>query len=93
MESYKENNRKNYRIEIKRSAQKEIQSLPKKEAQRIVAKIQQLSLDPRGADAKKLSALEQYRVRVGQYRILYEINDAVLLILIVRVANRKEVYR
>ena len=82
-----------YRIEIKRSAQKEIQCLPKKDAQRIVAEIQQLSKDPRGPNSKKLSAQERYRVRVGQYRILYEIHDTILLILIVRVAHRKEVYR
>ena len=82
-----------YKIEIKRSAQKEIQSLPKKDAQRIISRIQSLADDPRGPDSKKLSAQERYRVRVGQYRILYEIHDLVLLIIIVRVAHRKEVYR
>jgi len=82
-----------YRIEIKRSAQKEIQGLPKKDAQRVVAAIQRLAENPRGADSKKLSAQERYGVRVGNYRILYEIHDTVLLILIVRVAHRKDVYR
>ena len=82
-----------YKIEIKRSAQKEIQSLPKKDAQRIISKIQTLAEDPRGSDSKKLSAQERYRVRVGQYRILYEIHDLVLLIMIVRVAHRKKAYR
>ena len=82
-----------YRIEIKRSAQKEIQNLPKKDMQRVVTKIQQLAVNPRGPDAKKLSAQERYRVGVGQYRVLYEIKDNVLVVLIVKVANRKEVYR
>jgi mRNA interferase RelE/StbE len=78
-----------YKIEIKRSAQKEIQSLPKKDAQRIISKIQSLADDPRGPDSKKLSAQERFRVRVGQYRILYEIHDLVLLIVVVKVAHRR----
>lgn len=82
-----------YRIEIKKSAQKEIQALPKKDAQRIVQTIQKLSANPRGPDSKKLSGQERYRVRVGNYRILYEIADAVLLVTVVRVAHRREVYR
>ena len=82
-----------YKIEIKRSAQKEIQALPKKDVQRIIVEIQRLSDNPRGPDSKKLSGQERYRVRVGQYRILYEIIDNVLLITIVRVAHRREVYR
>ena len=82
-----------YSIEIKRSAQKEIQLLPKKDIVRIVATIQGLSENPRGHDSKKLSGHEQYRVRVGQYRILYEIRDQILLVTVVRVAHRKEVYR
>ncbi len=82
-----------YRVEIKRSAQREIQKLPSPDLKRVVAKIQQLALNPRMPDCKKLSSLEQYRVRVGQYRILYEIHDDVLLVTVVKVANRKEVYR
>ena len=82
-----------YKIEIKRSAQKEIQSLPQQDTKRIIAKIQALAENPRGPDSKKLSADERYRVRVGQYRILYEICDDVLVITVVKVANRKEAYR
>lgn len=82
-----------YRIEIKKSAQKEIQRLPRQDLKRVVSKIQQLAANPRMSDSKKLTSQEQYRVRVGQYRILYEIHDNVLLVVVVRVANRKEVYR
>ncbi len=82
-----------YKVEIKKSAQKEIQNLPKQDLKRVVAKIQQLAENPRLPDSKKLTSQEQYRVRVGQYRILYEIHDNVLLVVVVRVANRKEVYR
>jgi mRNA interferase RelE/StbE len=82
-----------YRIEIKKSAQKEIQSLPQPAVKRIVSKIQDLAGNPRGPDSKKLSSQERYRLRVGQYRILYEIHDDILLIVVVRVANRKDAYR
>lgn len=82
-----------YRIEIKKSAQKEIKNLPQQDLKRVVEKIQQLAQNPRMLDSKKLTSHEQYRVRVGQYRILYEIHDDVLLIVVVRVANRKEAYR
>ena len=82
-----------YRIEIKKSAQKEIQSLPQQDLKRVVAKIQLLATNPRMPDSKKLTSQEQYRVRVGQYRILYEIHDDILIIMVVRVAHRKEAYR
>jgi mRNA interferase RelE/StbE len=82
-----------YRVEIKKSAQKEILALPRLERFRIVAKIQALALDPRGPESKKLSAQERYRVRQGKYRILYEIRDEVLVVTIVRVPHRKEAYR
>ena len=82
-----------YRIEIKKSAQKEIQGLPLQDLKRVVAKIQQLSTNPRMPDSKKLTSKEQYRIRVGPYRILYEIHDDVLLVMVVRVANRKDAYR
>lgn len=82
-----------YRIEIKKSAQKEIQNLPRLDLKRVVIKIQSLAINPRMPDSKKLSSQEQYRVRVGQYRILYEIHDDILVIMVVRVAHRKQVYR
>ena len=82
-----------YNIQIKKSAQKEIKLLSAIEKLRIISKIQSLANDPRGPDSKKLSAQERYRVRVGKYRILYEIHDKVLVIVIVKVAHRKDAYR
>ncbi len=82
-----------YSIQIKKSAQKEIKALPSSEKHRIIAKIQSLAENPRGPDCKKLSVQERYRVRVGVYRILYEIHDNFLIIMIIRVAHRKDVYR
>ncbi|MBI4925169.1 MAG: type II toxin-antitoxin system RelE/ParE family toxin [Bdellovibrio sp.] len=78
-----------YSIQIKKSAQKEIKSLPSSDKQRIIAKIYTLAKNPRGPDSKKLSGQEKYRVRVGMYRILYEIHDIILVIIIVRVAHRQ----
>jgi mRNA interferase RelE/StbE len=82
-----------YRLEVKRSAAKEIADLPKADCQRVVAKIKQLASDPRAHGCEKLSGAEKYRIRQGDYRILYEINDSTKSVIIVKVGNRKEVYR
>ena len=76
-----------------RSAAKELESVPTKDRQRIVAKIGALAKNPRPAGAEKLSGEDKYRVRQGDHRILYEILDADLLVTIVRIGNRREVYR
>ena len=83
----------NYRLEIKRSAAKELEALPAKDRGRVAARIQALAEDPRPAGAEKLSGQERYRVRQGDYRILYEIHDEVLVIIVVKIGNRRDVYR
>jgi mRNA interferase RelE/StbE len=85
----------NYRLLIKPSAAKEIESAPKKDRLRIVKRIQVLSSDPRPpGGCEKLSGHEEkYRVRRGTYRIVYTISDMGLVICIVKVGHRKEVYR
>ena len=82
-----------YRLEIKRSAAKELEALPIKDRIRVVARIQALAADPRSVGVEKLSDQERYRARQGDYRILYEIHDEVLLIVVVKVGNRREIYR
>ena len=82
-----------YRLEVKRSASKEIAALPKADCQRVVAKIQLLASEPRPHGCEKLSGAEKYRIRQGNYLILYEIDDSSRLVIIVKVGNRKEVYR
>ena len=81
-----------YKIEIKRSAVKEIKKLPSKHLKKILAKISSLSDNPRPNGCVKLSTDEKYRVRVGVYRILYEIKDKLLVIIVVKIAHRKDVY-
>ena len=82
-----------YSIEIKRSAAKELSQLPPKDRGRIVARIQALADDPRPVGAEKLSGQDRYRVRQGAYRILYEIEDQVLRIMVVKIGHRRDVYR
>jgi mRNA interferase RelE/StbE len=82
-----------YSIVIKKSAAKEIEDLPKRDRSAIVTKIQALSEDPRPRGCEKLSGDDKYRVRHGVYRILYEVNDDAVVVTVVRVGHRREVYR
>ncbi|MFQ5570580.1 MAG: type II toxin-antitoxin system RelE/ParE family toxin [Rhodothermales bacterium] len=83
-----------YRIEIKRSAAKEIEDITRlRDRQRVVARIKRLAADPRPAGCTKLSVQEAYRVRQGDYRIIYTISDEVLVVEVIRVGHRRDVYR
>ncbi len=82
-----------YRIELKKSVLKDFDSIPRKDLQRIIVAIQSLADDPRPPQSKKLSGLEQYRLRQGDYRILYTIADAVLIVFVIAVGHRREIYR
>jgi mRNA interferase RelE/StbE len=82
-----------YRIELKKSVQKDFESIPKKDLQRIIVAIMALADNPRPPQSKKLSGLEQYRLRQGNYRILYYIEDDVLVVFVVAVGHRKDIYR
>ena len=84
-----------YRVLIKPSAAKEIEAVDqKRDRQRIVAKILALVDEPRPAGSEKLAGeSDRYRIRVGRFRIVYSVADDELLVLIVRVAHRKDVYR
>ena len=83
----------NYRIQIRRSAEKELERISQKDRKRIIERILALEKDPRPAGVKKLSGEEKYRVRQGSYRILYEINDELITIVVVRIAHRRDAYR
>jgi mRNA interferase RelE/StbE len=83
-----------YRVSIKRSAVKEIEAIPqKKERQRIIQRIGQLAKDPRPTGSKKLSGHDRYRIRQGSYRIVYSIEGNELVVVVVKVGHRKDVYR
>ncbi len=82
-----------YRVILRKSVAKDMRGIPKKDARRIVAAIKSLAEDPRPLGTKKLSGQERYRLRQGNYRILYEIEDDKLIVCVVRVGNRRDVYR
>ena len=83
-----------YRVSIKRSAVKEIEAIPqKKERQRVIRRIGQLANDPRPPGSRKLSGNDKYRVRQGSYRIVYSIENKELIVVVVKVGHRKDVYR
>ena len=84
----------NYKVLIKRSAAKELQAVgSRKDRRRLVQKIRSLAVDPRPPGCQKLSGSEKYRVRQGVYRIVYSIEDFRLVVTVIRVAHRREVYR
>lgn len=82
-----------YKILIKASAAKELENIPKKDNARIVDRIRSLAENPRPSGAEKLTGLNRYRVRQGDYRILYEICDKEVVIMVVKIGHRKEVYK
>ena len=82
-----------YRITIKKSAAKELQDIPKKYLRRLVKRIQLLAEDPRPAGSQKLSAREQYRLRQGDYRIVYSVDDKDWLVDIVKIGHGRDIYR
>ena len=82
-----------YELRVRKSVAKDLQPIPKKDVQRIVAAIGELATDPRPPQSRKLTGAEKYRLRCGNYRVLYEIEDAILVVCVVKVGHRKDVYR
>jgi mRNA interferase RelE/StbE len=82
-----------YEILIKKSAAKELETIPKKDLQRIIKKIQALAVNPRPQGSQKLSHADQYRIRYGNYRIVYSVQDDEDSVHIVKIGHRREIYR
>jgi mRNA interferase RelE/StbE len=83
-----------YRIEVTPRAQRDLRALPKGKRQRVAEQIDALKTDPRPTGCKKLLGREDfYRIRVGDYRVVYRIEDEILLILVVRIGDRKDIYQ
>ncbi len=82
-----------YRIEVTPRAQKDLKALAVRERQRVAGQIDELKTDPRPQGCRKLKGREGfYRIRVGGYRVVYLVEDELLVILIVRVGDRKDLY-
>ncbi|ESQ14234.1 MAG: type II toxin-antitoxin system RelE/ParE family toxin [Thiohalocapsa sp. PB-PSB1] len=82
-----------YELVFKKSVAKDLRSIPKKAVARILQRIEALRDDPRGEGCVKLSVQERYRVRQGVYRIVYEIRESELVVMVVKVGHRSAVYK
>jgi mRNA interferase RelE/StbE len=83
-----------YSLVIKRSAEKELKKLPVGDLRRVVDRIRGLTQQPRPSGCEKLSGeAERYRIRLGDYRIVYGIDDSAHVVEIFKIGHRREVYR
>jgi len=82
-----------YEIEFKKSVDKDVRGIPPSDLKKILQKIDSLREDPRPPGSVKLAGEAYFRVRQGDYRVVYEVQDAKLVIVVVKVGHRREVYR
>ena len=82
-----------YQILILRRAQKELAQLPKQEYERIKEAVENLSNEPRPQGCKKLSGREGWRIRVSDYRVIYEIDDTKQILTVLHIGHRRDVYK
>jgi mRNA interferase RelE/StbE len=82
-----------FELRFKASVVRDLRGIPQADVRRILDRVETLRDEPRPAGSVKLSAQERYRLRQGNYRILYTIADAEVVVEIVKVAHRREVYR
>jgi mRNA interferase RelE/StbE len=83
-----------YEVLIKPSARKELEAVGrKKDRQRIVEAIRALAENPRPVGCRKLSGKDKYRIRCSDYRVVYSVHDAILVVAVVKVGHRRDVYR
>ncbi len=82
-----------YRVDLQRSAERDLERLARPLLERVCGRLSRLADDPRPLDARKLIGLEGYRLRVGDHRIVSEIDDRARLVIVVRVRHRRDVYR
>jgi len=82
-----------YEILIKSSAVRELEDLPLKDRRRIATKIEALSEDPRPWGCEKLTGQDRFRLRQGDYRILFEVDDPAATLTVVKIGHRGQVYR
>jgi len=82
-----------YNVLITKSASKELEAVPEKDRRRIIERIRGLSSEPRPVGVEKLSGDDKYRIRQGNFRILYEILDRDLVVTVIRIGDRRDGYR
>ncbi|MBL7741328.1 MAG: type II toxin-antitoxin system RelE/ParE family toxin [Chitinophagaceae bacterium] len=82
-----------YRVVIDRYAEKQLAKIPPPDFNRVVKSIYELATNPRPAGCKKLTGRPGYRIRIGNYRVIYLIEDKVLKVIVIDIGNRKDIYR
>ena len=82
-----------FELRFKPSVAKDLRGIPKTEVRRLLNRIESLRDDPRPAGCEKLSGRELYRVRRGVYRVIYSVDDAAVVVEVIKVGHRREVYR
>lgn len=82
-----------FEVIFRQSVAKDLRQIPTKHIARILKRIEALRLEPRPPGVEKLSGQEKYRIRQGAYRILYEIRNKELIVVVVKVGHRRDVYR
>lgn len=82
-----------YTVVIPRSVQKQLDKLRDDAADRILLRLVELEAQPRPPDVKRLKGREAWRIRVGDYRVIYEIRDRALQVVVITIGHRREVYR
>lgn len=82
-----------YQVILPKSVQKELDRLSDDIANRILVRLTELETNPRPADVKKLKGRSAWRIRIGDYRVIYEIHDRVLQIVIITIGHRRDIYR
>jgi mRNA interferase RelE/StbE len=82
-----------YRLVFRKSVAKDLRSIPNKDVARILQRLERLQENPRPADSEKLSGQERYRIRQEAYRVVYEVQDELLAVTVVKVGHRKHVYK
>jgi mRNA interferase RelE/StbE len=82
-----------FQVILPKSVQKELDHLPDEIARRVLVRLAGLETNPRPVDVKKLKGRDAWRIRIGDYRVIYEIHDRILQILVITVGHRRGVYR
>lgn len=82
-----------YKISIRRKAQKQLIKIPTSDYKKVKAAIYDLANNPRPSESKKLKGRSGWRIRQGNYRVIYEIQDEQLIVLILDIGDRKDIYR
>jgi mRNA interferase RelE/StbE len=83
-----------YKIEVSATAERQLKKIPREEAIRILRSISLLAIDPRPVGSRQLSGYERiYRIRTGNYRVIYEIDSKRIIVVILKIGQRKDIYR